>query len=386
MFVIDVPPIAYSDPWVTSFEDRLASLLRGEPRVAYFYEYPDNSTFRYRVYNMIEVLRGARTSIGAAYFTARESEHLDRVVDIADILVFCRTRYTGRIDRAITRARNLGKRVLFDIDDLVFDPRYIHLVLDTLDQDLDNPLVWDTWFASVSRLGATMRLCDKVIATNEYLAARVQAFADCPVGVVPNFLNREQMEISGEIFREKASRGFARNGQIHLGYFSGTPTHNKDLALATEALVGLLHLEPRIILRVVGFMDLPERLRAFGARVETYPLCDFINLQREIGLVEINLAPLQDNEFTNCKSELKYFEAGIAGTLTVASPVFTFARSIRDGENGFLAEAHEWYDKMASLVRDLDAYPDLARRAYEDCEKDFAWYNQAKSIEEALFS
>jgi len=36
--------------------------------------------------------------------------------------------------------------------------------------------------------------------------------------------------------------------------------------------------------------------------------------------VEIVIAPLQENVFTNCKSELKYFEAAIVGTIPSYSP------------------------------------------------------------------
>ena len=76
------------------------------------------------------------------------------------------------------------------------------------------------------------------------------------------------------------------------------------------------------------------RLRAAAARVperiEVCPLQDFVNLQRLIGEVEINIVPLQDNAFTNCKSELKYFEAAIVETVTVATPTYTFSR-VRSG-------------------------------------------------------
>jgi hypothetical protein len=54
-------------------------------------------------------------------------------------------------------------------------------------------------------------------------------------------------------------------------------------------------------------------------RIEVVPLQDFINLQRSIVEVEIHIAPLQDNVFTNCKSDLKFFDAAICGILTLAS-------------------------------------------------------------------
>jgi len=389
MFVVDVPPVPYADPWKESYEERLAALARGRRRVAYYYERPDNSTFRYRVYNMIQALGESKHGVSAAYFTQSELDSFADVVDLADVVVLCRSLYSDKLNHAITKARSKGKRVLFDIDDLVFDAAYVHLLLHTLDQDLGHPNVWDFWFAYVGRIGATLSLCDEVITTNNYLASRIKDYCGKPVSIIPNFLNREQMDISLRIFEEKKKRGFARNEKIHLGYFSGTPSHDKDFEIVSSTLVDLLAIDPRLCVLVVGFMDIKGPLQNYTSRIICYPLHDFVNLQRLIGLVEINLIPLQDNVFTNCKSELKYFEAGIVGTVSVASPVFTYARAIQDGQNGYLARSFEWYEKLAALVDKVESgssYPAMAQKAFCDSEQKYGWYNQADLIERVLFS
>ena len=84
----------------------------------------------------------------------------------------------------------------------------------------------------------------------------------------------------------------------------------------------------RVVLRVVGCLEPGQELTKYRDRIEMFPLQDFLNLQRYVAQVEINIAPLQDNVFTNCKSELKFFEAAICGTLTLASPTFCFRNAI----------------------------------------------------------
>ena len=125
MFLTRVSPVPYSDPWGTPFDQRRAELLQGSPRVAYYYDRPDNSTFRYRAYNMIQVLREIGTGVGAAFFHLQEIEPLSQLLDQIDVLVICRARYSDGLNRLISRARNKGKRVLFDIDDLVFDCAFV---------------------------------------------------------------------------------------------------------------------------------------------------------------------------------------------------------------------------------------------------------------------
>ena len=52
MFTARLAPVAYQDPWTATFAERKATLLSGDPRIAYYYARPDTSTFRYRAFNM----------------------------------------------------------------------------------------------------------------------------------------------------------------------------------------------------------------------------------------------------------------------------------------------------------------------------------------------
>jgi len=60
--------------------------------------------------------------------------------------------------------------------------------------------------------------------------------------------------------------------------------------------------------------------------------------------------PLQTNIFTNSKSELKYFEAAIVETQTMATPTYTFREAITDGVNGYLVDAYDWEDRLEQAV------------------------------------
>lgn len=384
MFIVHEPPFEYRDPWAIPFEQRFRDLCAGSPRVAYFYERPDTSTFRYRVYNMIQVLRSAGRGIGASFFGNDDREHLDRVVDRADVIVICRARYNDHINQMLTRARAQGKRIIFDVDDLVFNTDYAHLILRTLDQNIDSSEVWDHWFGWIGRIGATLRMCDTAITTNAFLAKKLTEFAGVEASVIPNFMNQEQLELSDRIYDEKTTTGFARTDEVYIGYFSGTPTHNHDFAMVARALAGLMREDPRVRILVVGFLELKEGLENFGDRISIYPLHDFMNLQRLMSLVEVNIVPLVDNGFTNCKSELKYFEAAAVGTLTVATPIHSYASAIKDGENGYLARSTEWPTKLRQAVATLPHYASFAARARHDALERYAWYNQFPLIERAV--
>jgi glycosyltransferase involved in cell wall biosynthesis len=383
-------PIDYVDPWLSSYDDRMRQMTAQKRRIAYFYEHPDTSTFRYRVFNPgLTLAANPDCGYSGAWFDHRDLRADDSFIDAADALVICRARYNAGIARMIARARKRGIPIMFDCDDLVFNIDRLHLLVDSLNQDQNQEVVWNDWFASIGRIGATLRLCDGFIATNSYLAERAREYEPrLRTAVMPNYLNREQQELSQALHRAKRDSGWARDGRIHVGYFSGSPTHARDLAVASPAICRLLDSDPRVVLRVVGFLDPDQELSRYQDRIEHYPLQDFLNLQRLIAEVEINIAPLQENTFTNCKSELKFFEAAICGTLTLATPTFTFRNSITHGETGLLVPSHGWDQALreaVSIVGDVDRYAGIADSASQFAQSEYGWDRHARTISEAVF-
>ncbi|SEI92844.1 MULTISPECIES: glycosyltransferase [unclassified Variovorax] len=386
MFALDVvPPVAYADPWLQPLSRRLATLQRGAQRVAYFYEEPNNSTFRYRAYNMAQVLNeSGEGQVSASYFFLSDSDRFDEIADAADLLVICRSRYCHQVNGLITKFRARGKRVLFDVDDLVVDTDYAHLVVATLGLDVSQKGVWDDWFAMIARMHQTLRLCDGVITTNTFLAQKIADCSGLPVTVVPNFMNKEQLAVAEKVFAAKERARFVGNGKITLGYFSGSPSHRLDYAIVEPALADVLSERPDVEVMVVGYIDHGPAMREFGHRVSRQPFHDYVNLQRLLGTVEFNLMPLQSNAFTDCKSELKYFEAASVGTLSIASPSYTYSRAIRDGETGYLSKAHEWTESILRAIDNSEAYGSMAAQARKDALLKFGWQRQTKTILNAL--
>jgi glycosyltransferase involved in cell wall biosynthesis len=389
---LNIPPaIAYVDPWLTDYDARLRQLTAQQLRIAFFYEHPDASTFRYRAFNPVLTLAAnPGCGVSGGWFDHRDLSADDRFIDEADALVVCRVRYNAAVARMVRRARARRIPVLFDCDDLVFDTERLHLLVDSLNQNQSDEAVWNDWFAMISRIGATLRLCDGLITTNEYLAHRAREYdSRLRTAVMPNYLNREQQELSEGFHRAKCDSSWQRDGRIHIGYFSGSPSHARDFAVAAPAILRLMECDPRVVLRVVGCFEHSQDLARYRDRIEFYPLQDFLNLQRLIAEVEINIAPLQDNSFTNCKSELKFFEAAICGTLTLATPTFTFRNSISHGLTGLLVPSYSWDEALheaVAIVEDKARYDAIAKAASEHVQAAYGWDRHANTILQAVFN
>ncbi len=379
--------LVYNPPWERETLDSRLSSIHGErPRVAWLYEKPDTSTYRYRVFNMVESLRADRLGrASATWFELKDIPALlPRLAEI-DTLVIARVRYDAKVARLIATARSHGVRILFDCDDLVFDTRYVHLILDTLAQEKSHEDL-DWWFAYIGRIEATARLCDGGITTNECLAERMEDVVQGTVRIVPNFLNRLQQEVSDHLIAAKRMRQYASDGPLTIGYFSGTPSHKQDFQIVIKSVCRILDRYPDVRFRIVGFMDDIGELAQYSNQVDRLPLHDWVNLQRLIAEVEVNIAPLQQNVFTNCKSELKFFEAAAVGTWTVATPTMPFSKAMAGECTGRLCAAHDWdtgLDEAICLVRNRSKYASAAEANADFVRRQYGWDCFANAILEA---
>ncbi len=365
-----IPHFATPSPkiWDVPLARRLASLAEakasGARVVAFVYEKHDATYFRYRCHNVARSLATGR-DWRAGWFFRDEAAALERSLDRVDLVVVVRTRYTLELDQLAVRARARGIPFLFDIDDLVFDVQRIPQLLNTLGHGSPAEANYDYWFSTVSRYAMTASLADGFTATNALLGAALGRTFGKPWWVVRNTVSDEQVLVSDRCLRDK-DPAHAR-GTFLIGYFSGSTTHEHDFGIAASELLPLFEEFPDVSLRVVGYLELPPELRRLAGtgRIEFFPLVHYLELQRLMAEVDVSIAPLQVNEFTECKSALKYFEAGLVKTVTVATPTREFAGRIRHGENGFLCAPGEWLPTLRTLRLgevDLEAVAEAARR------------------------
>ena len=99
--------LPYDPPWEREpIEDRLSTIDRAGITIVWLYEKPDTSTFRYRVYNMVEALVAdpARRARATWCAVAEIPSLLPRLADV-DTLVLARVRYDADVARLITAAK-----------------------------------------------------------------------------------------------------------------------------------------------------------------------------------------------------------------------------------------------------------------------------------------
>jgi glycosyltransferase involved in cell wall biosynthesis len=315
---------------------------------------------RYRVHHYGEYL--ARAGVDASVVLEHELPALLPRVPLHDVVVAFRLAMTPVVADLYAACRRAGVPVVYDVDDLVFDPEIVvPRWVDGLRALAGEALA--AYLDRIPRYREALLAADRCTTTTETLAARCRALGRA-TAVLPNGLDPHAPSPETDV----PSDGV----EVRLGYFSGTPTHQRDFAVAAPALARILEEFAFVRLRVVGALALREfpALGRFGARVESRPLVPWEALRDEVADVDVSLAPLEvGNPYCEAKSEIKWIEAAAVGVPTVASATAPFQAAIADGETGFLARTEdEWHQALARLVSDAALrrrVGDAARRVVE---------------------
>lgn len=309
---------------------------------------PGRAVYRYRCENFADILRGAGWSADVVYVGDRHVRVDHDIVALHRICANAEGRAYGRAARAC------GATLVYGADDLVFDsPTELSA----------SPSYADKRRRHYAALHARMaRDADAVLVSTEFLAQRARALTGGtkPVRVVRNFLSRELLEISDRAALSRPQRESGPPRRVTLGYLSGTPTHDADLASIAGPLADALRAFPNAELLLVGPVQLPSGFTSGlpPVRIRRAPFVPWRDLPGILATVDINLAPLDlANVFNHAKSAIKLLEAGAVGVPTVASATAGFREAVAGSPPaGFLAaDADDWRRLLSELLGSVEA-------------------------------
>jgi len=300
-----------------------------------------DAPFRYRCLHPCLRLRAA--GIRADLMHVRD-ERLPSVASRYSVVVLFRLPWSTGTRHLVETAKSAGAKLVFDVDDLVFDPAALS---DMPFMAGASPIVRKQYERTAARLGQTLEACDQFVGSTPALARAVQRLGK-PAFVYPNLLHPAVLKASGRI---QDLRGWMQRRPI-ITYMSGSLTHNEDFATIAPVLERILRERPDALLMIGGFLETTPNLTSFSDRIIRLPFQDWRVQPWSMNLARVNLAPLAVvNEFTHAKSAIKFHEAGVIGLPTVATLTEPLREAIRAGQNGFLAESSEqWYEAIVTCL------------------------------------
>ncbi len=260
-------------------------------------------------------------------------------------------------------ADELNQKVLYDTDDLVF--------IGELFKQTEAYRNFNTWQRKqYAENGMEKILASKevraITTTTNFLKEKLRRF-EKKVLVVENKLSQRDWQWAKEARKKYIQRLSTSDneGGVAIGYFSGSVSHNRDFKTIEPVLRDILSKMPFVNLCLVGYLDIEDDFyRDFKSQIRQLPFVSRRKHFQNIAKVDINLIPLEMNDFCQAKSAVKFFEAGAVGVPSVAVRNQTFSEAIIDGETGFLAmEKTEWAEKLNKLIVDRELRINMGQSA-----------------------
>lgn len=312
---------------------------------------------RYRISHQMEQLEELGITCDQLYYYDLTPADEER----ASVIVLFRTPLIDKVSHLVSAAHAHGKKVFFDVDDLVINVSYTNELPFVRVMSPEDKAVFDD---GVTRTGEALALCDGAVVSTERLAEEVGKVVP-HVLVNRNVASREMVDISEKARQAETCR---QGDDVILGYLSGSLTHDSDFALVSEAIAEVMRQRPGVRLAITGLGDLPEQLKPYEDRVIRHDYVDWRELPSLIAKTDICLAPLEDTVFNQAKSENRWVDASLVGIPTVASDAGAFARMIRQNETGILCRtSQEWERALLGLVDDADLRGRIGDRARAFC-------------------
>jgi len=282
--------------------------------------------------------------------------YLHEAIDWADIAVLQMV-FDKRI---FERAKKNNTKIVFELDDLIHWVPDDHYAKD--DMGL-NRTFWVFW---------AIRNADAVTLTNDYLKKKYDKIriGKDKCHIFPNYVDPEVWAFPPV---KNAS------DKVRIGYCGGL-SHVDDLKMIIRPFKKILKGDKVKLINVAAggttfddpikgayypvdvFKDLPQHKKEFieGVNMNAWP-----GLLNSLAL-DIGLAPLLNNKFTQAKTPIKWMEYSINKISTVCSQ-FMYGKIVEDGVTGFLANSEEeWQEKTERLIKDKKLRQKMGETAYQE--------------------
>lgn len=324
--------------------------------------------------------RIAELQLAKAHIIAAADANTESLVRDSDVVFLGRAASDHVLD-VIKRVQMFGKKVVFDLDDNMFDvsvfsPHYKDLGAMNVDFDDPSGSKIDVWRDGAGGFDVRrnrglrksfirlVRQADCVTVTTEPLR-KVYSRFNANVKIVPNAIN----------FRVWDKQNIGWLGDEVRILYTGAANHFEDWLFVYPGLEEIQKKYKNVTIVLIGTDWRQATTTLDYSRIEVHRWVDFEaypHLMKSL-CCHIGLAPIRPSDFNDCRSELKWVEYSALKMATVATNWGPYKRSMKDKVTGLLAEndKDEWVKALSELIENKEYRETLGNNAYQDCKKNF---------------
>lgn len=309
----------------------------------------DSSVFNYRMMQTLEKRLGAKTR----KCLLRKNEKLTieelakRYKKLCDVLVIKYIDHEHTLDVIYSMAKMGGFKVAVDIDDNLWQ-----IPLGNIARG-DNK----TFINRSIMLSESVKSADWVTVATEPLKT-ILAPLNERIVVLPNLIDPKDWK-----FKRK------KHDKVRIGWVY-SQTHTPDIAEVEEALEKIYDKYKDKVEIVIFGID-HDIFNFPTVNIPSVKYTDYPKVFTEAG-IDISIAPLLDNDFNRCKSNIKWLESTMAGACFVGSKVYPYEYSVKHGKTGYLASTNgQWYKHLSNLIENPEKRKELQENALKEILENF---------------
>lgn len=283
----------------------------------------------------------------------------DEELEAFDFVVCNRNLAVGSVEDNIAQIKRVKakSKLVIDVDDYW----YLHPK-----HELKG---WWNAHHTTSRIEVNVMSADYITTTHPLLGSK----ANKPYFVWPNGIDTtvDQFKPKAKVLRPTVEFGWV-----------GTSNHYNDIALMKESLKRLNRERTDHRIVFAGYSAKMPHTRKYEevltggfthnytqyVNIEGLPIDEYMNLYDHI---DVAMIPLEDNDFNNCKSNLKMLEAAFKKKAVIVSNVHPYT-SLIDHERNCLkvntTDRMGWYKSIVRLLNNRELIKELGEQLYKDAQ------------------
>ena len=301
----------------------------------------NSSVGKYRIDPLIVNLGAkVRTEILRKNDKKTIQELADKFKALGDIWVIKYLDDNHTLDVLHSMRKAVGTKIVVDIDDNMWQIPTGNLAKGTIDQFVNRGIM----------MTKSVQDADWITVSTEPLKNALKGL-NSNIEVLPNYVIPSEWN-----FKRK------KHSKIRIGWV-WSPTHIPDM-LEAEGVLKKIQKKygDKIEIVIMGTeLDIWKDIKTTnikGVKYDKYP-----KLLTELGL-DISIAPLEDNDFNKCKSNIKWLESTMAGAAFIGSKVYPYEFSVKDGKTGYIAyNESQWVRKLSFLIENQEKRAEMVASA-----------------------
>lgn len=330
---------------------------------------------KYRVTQKVKMLKHLGKAVNVVSWA--DFEEAKNLMQTVGTIIFYRVPAFEDVKALFSEAKYLGIKTYYDIDDLIFDRERLK---ENTSLSYLPPVDIEGLLDGAFLYKEAIRLADYGIASTESLAEQMRACMGREVYMLNNAIDQDSIDSAKSVIKA------VHKGEISIVYGSGTNTHNADFLECADALLKILSEYPNVNFVIYGHLQLDNRFDVYESQIFRVSFVEATDYYKALGSYDIAIAPLENNIFNDCKSNIKYIESSLVKIPCICSPRAEFKTIVKHGINGFLADTdQEWYDAFKQLIDDKELRYSMPDNAYNDSLNTYHWKKIADSQLKPLF-